>query len=77
MTTEVPTLREMKKLLVEQALVRCGGNKTHAAKMIGVSRRTMGYYIRDFGLVQFIDAPSKSIYDRWQERVEPEDEPRG
>lgn len=76
MTTENPTFKEMKKLLVEQALVRCGGNKTHAAKLMGVSLRSMRNYIREFGLVQYISAPSNSIYSR-VDHTEPDDEPRG
>ncbi|MCP4714612.1 MAG: hypothetical protein GY868_05790, partial [Deltaproteobacteria bacterium] len=33
-------------LLVAEALRRCGGNQTRAAKMIGISRQTMIRYLK-------------------------------
>lgn len=47
------TLDAMKRVMVEEALVRCHGNKTHAAKMIGIAKRSMRNYIIEFGLTQY------------------------
>jgi DNA-binding NtrC family response regulator len=38
---EIPTLRELEKKLIFAALKRCNDNRTHAAKMIGISLRTL------------------------------------
>lgn len=35
------TLREMETLIIREALHKSGGNKSHAAKMLGVSRKTL------------------------------------
>ncbi|HWC66193.1 MAG TPA: sigma 54-interacting transcriptional regulator, partial [Thermoanaerobaculia bacterium] len=35
---------------VEQALARCGGNRTHAAKELGMSRQALLYLIRELGV---------------------------
>jgi DNA-binding NtrC family response regulator len=38
---EIPTLREVEKRLILAALEKCHDNRTHAAKLIGVSLRTL------------------------------------
>jgi transcriptional regulator with PAS, ATPase and Fis domain len=35
---------------VEQALAKCGGNRTHAAREMGVSRQALLYLIRELGV---------------------------
>ncbi len=35
---------------VEEALARCGGNRTHAAKQMGMSRQALLYLIRELGV---------------------------
>ena len=38
------------KQQILDALERCGGNQTEAAKMLGVSRRTLVYRLDEFGI---------------------------
>ncbi|MCP4717115.1 MAG: sigma-54-dependent Fis family transcriptional regulator [Deltaproteobacteria bacterium] len=45
-TGNLPTLEHTYELLVAEALRRCGGNQTRAAKMIGISRQTMIRYLK-------------------------------
>ncbi len=43
-------MKDFDKDLLIQALERCGGNKTRAGKLLGLSRATMLYRMRKFGL---------------------------
>jgi two-component system response regulator AtoC len=43
-------MEDFNKELIIQALERCGGNKTKAGKLLGLSRATMLYRMRKFGL---------------------------
>ena len=45
----LPTLREIERALVAEALRRMGGNQTAAARMLGVSRPTIGRIQRELG----------------------------
>jgi len=45
-----PTLEELEKRSIVQALQRTGGNRTRAARLLGVTRRTLGYRIQKYGL---------------------------
>jgi len=38
---DLPTLAELEALAIKEALVRANGNRTLAAKMLGISRQTM------------------------------------
>ena len=42
------TVSEIERELVLQTLARCDGNRTHAARMLGLSVRTMRNKIRQF-----------------------------
>ena len=44
------SLDEMNRQLIVQALERCGGNRTKAAKLLGISRPTMIYRIEKYGI---------------------------
>lgn len=44
------SLEEAERELIAQALERNGGNRTHAARELGISRRTLLYKIKEFGL---------------------------
>jgi len=46
------SLEEVERDLVRQALERAGGNKSRAAKLLGLSRATLRYRIEKFGLDQ-------------------------
>jgi DNA-binding NtrC family response regulator len=36
---------------IESALAECGGNRTHAAKRLGISRRALIYKLHKYGLI--------------------------
>jgi len=42
------TVSEIERELVLQTLARCNGNRTHAARMLGLSVRTMRNKIRQY-----------------------------
>ncbi len=42
-------LEEVERTLVRQALARADGNRTHAARLLGVSRDTLRYKLKKFG----------------------------
>jgi transcriptional regulator with GAF, ATPase, and Fis domain len=42
--------QEEKRQHILQALMECGGNNTEAAKLLGVSRRTLGKWLEAFGI---------------------------
>jgi len=53
------TVGEIERELVLQTLVRCNGNRTHAARMLGLSIRTLRNKIRLYA-AHGIDVPSPS-----------------
>jgi len=55
--TRPPTLEELETRSIVQALQRTGGNRTRAARLLGVTRRTLGYRIQKYGLERSL-APS-------------------
>jgi DNA-binding protein Fis len=40
----LPSLRDIKRLLVEEALRRANGNKSRAATLIGATRQALNYW---------------------------------
>ncbi|MCZ6832505.1 MAG: helix-turn-helix domain-containing protein, partial [Acidobacteria bacterium] len=44
------TLEEMEKHAIGEALKRTGQNQVRAAKMLGISRDTLRYRVKKFGL---------------------------
>ncbi len=44
---ELPTIKEAVNLLVDEAMNRAGGNRTVAAKMLGVSRQAVGKRLKN------------------------------
>jgi DNA-binding NtrC family response regulator len=53
------TVAEIERELVLQTLVSCNGNRTHAARMLGVSVRTLRNRIRLY-TARGIDVPAHS-----------------
>ncbi len=53
------TVGDIERELVLQTLVRCNGNRTHAARMLGLSIRTLRNKIRVYA-ARGIDVPSPS-----------------
>lgn len=52
---EVPTgvtLHELERAAVEQALAECNGNRTHAAKALGISVRTLQRKLKAWGIAE-------------------------
>ena len=47
---EGATLEEIERRCLAQALVKTGYNRTHAARLLGITRRTLGYRLRKYGL---------------------------
>lgn len=48
--TETLTLEEMEKEMIRRALAACGGNQAQAARRLGISRDTLRYRIKKYGL---------------------------
>jgi two-component system response regulator FlrC len=44
------TVREMERQLIQQTLENTGGNRTHAARILGISLRTLRNKLNEFGL---------------------------
>ena len=49
-TTASGTLNDNERKLIEDALRRCGGNRTKAAQMLGISRRTLHRRLQEYSL---------------------------
>ena len=49
------TLEAIEQRTILQALERTSGNRTEAARLLGVTRRTLGYRIRKYGLEESAD----------------------
>jgi len=49
------TLEDIEMRCILQAMVRTGYNQTRAAQLLGITRRTLGYRIRKYDLVEQID----------------------
>ncbi|HPX10762.1 MAG TPA: helix-turn-helix domain-containing protein, partial [Syntrophales bacterium] len=45
----IPTIGEMEKALIFEALNRSGGNKTRASKLLGISVRTIRNKLNEYG----------------------------
>jgi DNA-binding NtrC family response regulator len=54
------TLGEVEARCILQALAKTGMNRTRAARLLGVTRRTLGYRIRKYGLQAELDGVSRS-----------------
>src|SRR4051794_14776003 len=44
------SLEAMEKQMILQALKQCGGNQTHAARQLGMSRRALAYRLEKYGV---------------------------
>ena len=53
------TIEAIERELVLQTLARCHGNRTHAARVLGLSVRTMRNKIRQYG-TDGVDVPAHS-----------------
>jgi DNA-binding NtrC family response regulator len=45
---EIETIEQVEKLHIEKILKKCDGNRTHAAKKLGLNVRTLRNKIKDF-----------------------------
>ncbi|MFP6580878.1 MAG: sigma 54-interacting transcriptional regulator, partial [Myxococcota bacterium] len=55
-STGEQTLAEIEIQCIRQAMQKTGLNRTRAAKLLGVSRRTLGYRIEKYGLADTLEA---------------------
>lgn len=55
-TSELPTLEQVEKDLIFAALKKCQNNRTHAAKMIGISLRTLRNKLSEYRSAGFREA---------------------
>jgi DNA-binding NtrC family response regulator len=55
------TLQGLEQRCILQALARTGGNRTRAARLLGITRRTLGYRIRKYGLEAQLDRPAAAV----------------
>jgi len=53
------SLAEVEKLLIRQTLTHVTSNRDEAAKVLGISRRTLQYKLKHYGLVKDTEAGSK------------------
>jgi DNA-binding NtrC family response regulator len=54
------TLEDIEKRCLLQALEKTAGNRTRAARLLGVTRRTLGYRLRKYGLESEVNARFRS-----------------
>jgi DNA-binding NtrC family response regulator len=50
LTEHSMSLEAMEKQMILQALKQCGGNQTHAARQLGMSRRALAYRLEKYGV---------------------------
>jgi DNA-binding NtrC family response regulator len=48
------TLAEVEKLLIRQTLARVTANRAEAAKILGISRRSLQYKLKQYGLLDSV-----------------------
>jgi DNA-binding NtrC family response regulator len=53
------TMNDVERELIVQTLAHCGGNRTHAARVLGVSVRTLRNKIRQYA-AEGMDVPEPS-----------------
>jgi len=58
--TPILTLAELERIAIIDALQRCQGNRTHAAKALGISVRTLQRKIKFYGLPALPPSPCRS-----------------
>lgn len=51
-SSEVGSLRERERTMILQTLENCGNNRRLAAEQLGISRRTLQYRLKEYGLVE-------------------------
>ena len=49
---------------LDQALERCGGNKSQAARLLGIHRDQVRYWVKKYGLERWIRVRSKGVARR-------------
>ncbi|MDX2499041.1 MAG: helix-turn-helix domain-containing protein, partial [Deltaproteobacteria bacterium] len=44
------SLKEVEKVMILRTLEEAGGNRTHAARILGISRRTLQLKLKEYGI---------------------------
>ena len=47
-------VHELEKQMIEEAMVRSGGNQRLASEILGITERMLGYRLKQYGLKSFI-----------------------
>jgi DNA-binding NtrC family response regulator len=47
-------VHELEKQMIEEAMVRSGGNQRVASEILGITERMLGYRLKHYGLKPFI-----------------------
>ena len=42
----LPTLKQIRKLLIEEALIRCSGNQSKAAGLLGITHQALSKHLK-------------------------------
>ena len=53
-------LAEVEKMLIRQTLTHVTKNREEAAKALGISRRTLQYKLKQYGLIAATETPAKT-----------------
>ena len=59
-TDDIPSLSDMERLHIADALVRCAGNQTAAAEALGISRSTLWRKMKEYDLRATLDQPASA-----------------
>jgi len=47
-------IHELEKQMIEEAMVRSGGNQRMASEILGITERMLGYRLKHYGFKSFI-----------------------
>jgi len=60
---EIESLGQVEKRYILRALERCGGNRTHASRKLGISIRTLRNKLKEYGITPVIDSEDAEAVD--------------
>jgi two-component system, response regulator FlrC len=63
---EIPTLAEVERRHILQTLAQCGYNRTHAAKLLGISIRCLRIKLHEYHLSDLVYEPPPPRVGEWR-----------